>query len=103
MKTLNASSNNNTVVRQPVIIEDKDPCWYANVEKGDSVKDNVWKVGVSHPDGTVEEYSFKFTKVGRDKDSLERASSGEFGIKLLDTFKSGGEEAVKKWLKDGCP
>lgn len=102
MKTLNASAK--TSIVRPVYDDDgKQPCWYAEVEREENSKDNKWRVGVVHPDGKKDEFSFKFSKVGKGKDSIERAGTGEFGIQVLDKFKEGGEKAVKEWLAQGCP
>lgn len=102
MKTLN-SGVKASVVRPIIDYDNKQPCWYANIERGDSPKNHEWKVGVVHPDGKKDEYSFKCSKAGKDKDLLERMCDGNFGIELLSKFRQGGQKAVKEWLNQGCP
>ena len=104
MKTLNASDNTESP-EEYLIFDDegKQPCWYANVEKADTQKESEWTVGVVYPNGKKDEYCFKFSKIGRSKKAMEKAESQDFGVKLLETFKSGGQKAVDEWLKNGCP
>lgn len=84
--------------------EERQPCWYADVEVAEKRKDYKWKVGCKH-EGNTNEYSFKAEKIGNvDDDTLwNRITGADFAIELLDLFKSGGTEAVKKWVKNGCP
>lgn len=102
MKTLNTSDKVKISMVRPAYDEEgKQPCWYVSIEKGSTAKDNKWKVGVVHPTGKKDEYSFKFSRIGKDQKSLDKAASKDFGIKLLDVYKKGGQEAVEQWLKNG--
>jgi hypothetical protein len=81
--------------------EDKQPCWYADLEVADNKKDYKWKVGFKH-EGKTGEYSFKFDKLGNIKDIKiwNHITRAEFAIQLINVFRSGGPEAVKKWIKN---
>ena len=83
---------------------DRAPCFFAEVEKAEKAKDWKWKVGCKF-EGQVEECSFKFGKVGDvdDANVWQRLNSIGFVTELLEVFKDGGEEAVKEWVKNGCP
>lgn len=101
MKTLN--SNAKTSVVRMTEDNEKQPCWYADMDKGDTLKEHRWSVGVVYPDGKKDEYSFKCSKAGKDRSLLERMLSSDFGIRLLHKFRQGGRKAVKQWLDQGCP
>ena len=85
-------------------IEEKQPCWYADMEKGISRKEYKWKVGCKH-DGKVEEYSFKISKAGNvdDDNFWARATGVDFAAELIKLFREGGQRSVKDWITNGCP
>ena len=89
---------------QPIDTEDKQPCWYADIERGSNRKEYKWKVGCKY-DGKDDQYSFKFSKVGNvnDENFWERISGVDFAIELIDLFREGGQKAVKEWVDGGCP
>ena len=105
MKTLNTGSRVTSVSVKPVSEDSKMPCWYADFEKGEKRKDCVWKVGVKRDGEQNEEFTFKASKAGDTTDDAqwEQITSPDFAIKLLDKYKTGGQKAVKEWLKQGCP
>jgi len=104
MRTLNSKAGSLVSANQrPIDIEDKQPCWYADMERGDS-RDYRWKVGCKH-DGKDEEYSFKISKAGDvdDDEFWTRATGVDFATELIDLYRQGGQRAVKEWIKNGCP
>jgi hypothetical protein len=109
MKAINISTNNmGTTMNRSLIIDlsDRQPCWYANLEDKSPRSKAKWVVGVKKAgDEDDEEYSFKVSKAGDVKDDgfWTYASSVDFAVKLIDTYKDGGKSAVVKWVKDGCP
>lgn len=97
MKALNTKTGNfvsSTVV--PYDIEDRHPCWYANLDKSGDI--DVWVVGRKH-EGQKNEFVFELA----DVEDLPHSTSKEFGIKLIDIFREGGSKSVKKWISNGCP
>lgn len=106
MKTLNSKSG--SFVPAAVSLasgnEDRQPCWYADIERSDKRKDCKWKVGCKN-DGQTDEYSFKISKAGDvdDNDFWSRATGLDFATELIDLFKNGGQQSVKRWIKNGCP
>jgi hypothetical protein len=81
---------------------DKFPCWYADLEKGDTIEEYHWKIGCVS-ENEEKECVVMLTDVGdvTDRDVLEKAFSNEFSIKLVDLFKQNGESAVKDWIAGG--
>ena len=105
MKTLNSRDGSLVPITHLVLNdEDRQPCWYANIERGDKRKDYKWKVGCKS-DGQTDEYSFEISKAGdiNDGEFWERATGLDFATKLIDLFKSGGQKSIKHWVKNGCP
>ena len=84
--------------------EDRQPCWYADMERGPKRTDYKWKVGRKH-DGRVDEYEFSISKAGdvNDNEFWGRATGLDFALELIDLFKNGGQNYVKKWIKNRCP
>ena len=99
MRTINKNKNTggkvvvaSSLMKVPLDISDRQPCYYAN-----SSKENgrlVWKVGVDSEDS--DEHAFEMDDVPEHK-------SERFACSLLDVYKKGGKEAVEDWLKNGCP
>lgn len=110
MRTLNISKDNKeakapTPIR-PAFQDDDErhPCWYADLESGDKRKDYKWKVGCKHQ-GQTDEYSFKVSKAGdiNDDKTWNKLIGVDFAVELINKFKTGGTNEVKKWIKNGCP
>jgi len=108
MRTLNIKTNSSLLAiptsKPPISVDDKQPCWYADMENASKRKDYKWKVGCKH-EGKTDEYSFKISKAGdvnNDK-FWKRATGVDFAIELIDLFKHGGAKAIKDWIKNGCP
>lgn len=104
MRTLNSKAGSFTLNQIVVDIEDKQPCWYAQQERGTSRHDYKWKVGRKH-EGEVDEYSFSVSKAGdvNDEDFWKRVTSQDFAVELIDLFRKGGQKAIKDWVNNGCP
>lgn len=104
MRTLNSKAGSLVSTNKRAIdIEDKQPCWYADIERGAKRKDYKWKIGCNH-DGNAEEYSFKISKAGDvdDDEFWARATGVDFATELIDLFREGGQKAIKDWVKNGC-
>ncbi|KKM21183.1 hypothetical protein LCGC14_1638060 [marine sediment metagenome] len=84
--------------------EDKQPCWYADMEQVNKREDYKWKVGCKY-DGKNDEYSFKISKAGdvNNERFWQRATGVDFATELIDLFKNGGSKAIENWVKQGCP
>lgn len=81
---------------------DKYPCWYADLEKGDTLDKYYWRVGcVSEEEES--ECVIKLVDIGdiSNKEFLKKMFSSDFPLKLLDLFKKGGEESVMDWISKG--
>jgi len=104
MRALNSKAGTFVSNQRAIDIEDKQPCWYADMERGPKRKDYKWKVGCKH-DGNTDEYSFKISKAGDidDDEFWSRATSVDFAAELIDLFRNGGQKSVKDWVKNGCP
>lgn len=105
MKVLNSKSGSFVSTQKlDIDMEDKQPCWYADMERGPKRTDYKWKVGCSH-EGNVDEYSFAISKVGdvHDDEFWNRMTSIDFATELIDTFRNGRQKAVREWLRNGCP
>jgi len=76
--------------RSPLVdLVDRHPCWYADYVKEDA----TWKIGVKNQDeGEDEEY----TLIVDSNDVSTRSLN--FALKLIDIFKEGGTQAIKKWV-----
>lgn len=105
MRALNSKSGNFIPV-SPVLKagDEKQPCWYADIEQASKRKDYKWKVGCKQ-DGKTEEYSFKISKAGdvTNGDFWTRATGIDFATELIDLFREGGQKSVKDWIRNGCP
>lgn len=105
MKTLNSKAGS-FVSTTPAVMdpEDRQPCWYADLEAADNRKDYKWKIGCKK-DGQTEEYSFKISKAGdvSDESFWAHATGLDFAVELIELYKKGGQQSVKQWIKDGCP
>ena len=105
MKTLNSKAGS-FISAIPLLTnnEDRQPCWYADMERGGNRQDYKWTVGRKY-DGQVDEYSFSISKAGDigNDDFWDRATGLDFATDLIDLFKDGGQKSVKKWIKSGCP
>ena len=107
MRTLNVKAGSLHSVPKTTassFTDDKQPCWYADMERADKKKDYKWKVGCKH-EGKTEEYSFKLSKAGdvNDDKFWQRATDVDFALQLIDMFKQGGAKAIRAWIKNGCP
>jgi len=105
MRTLNIKAGNTSLSTiNTDFPEDRQPCWYADMEQASKRKDYRWKVGRKH-DGKNDEYSFKISKAGdvSDERFWQHATGVDFATELIDLFKNGGSRAVKDWVKQGCP
>jgi len=104
MRALNSKAGAFVSSQGPVNIEDKQPCWYADMERGAKRKDYKWKVCCKH-DGDTDEYSFKISRAGdvNDDGFWDRATSVDFASELIELFRDGGQKSVRDWIKHGCP
>lgn len=105
MRTLNSKSGSFTSINAAKIpVEDKQPCWYADIEQATKKKDYKWKVGCKKG-GKTEEYSFKISNAGdvNNSDFWQRATGIDFATELIDLFRDGGQKSIKEWIKNGCP
>ena len=105
MKVLNSKSGSFVSIQQiDIDIEEKQPCWYADMERGPKRKDYKWKVGRKY-EGEVDEYSFSISKAGdiNDEDFWQRATGIDFATELIDLFRAGGQKAIQEWIRNGCP
>ena len=102
MKTLNSKSGSLVPAIQILDEEEEYPCWYAELRRGDAKKKYKWVVGKKFS-GETDEYSFGVTSAGDIKDDSvwEKLTSSDFAVELIKQFKSGGENRVKKWIKNG--
>lgn len=102
MKLLNTKSGNFISHSLVLDIEGRQPCWYVNLGESNGIK--IWVVGCKY-DGQSDEYIFELSGVAdlSDASSIEHATGKDFAIKLLDTFRQGGSEAIKKWISNSCP
>ena len=107
MRTLNIKAGSTSLLTANLFTnfpEDRQPCWYADIEQANSRKNYKWKVGRKY-EGDNDEYSFKISKAG-DVDNekfWERATGVDFAAELIDLFRDGGTKAIKDWIKKGCP
>lgn len=99
-KAVSLTNNNNKYL--PIDLDERQPCWYADLERGSSKKDYKWKVGCKY-DGNTDEYSFKISDVGdvNDNDFWSVITSADFATKLIDTYKAGGKDLLEKQIKSG--
>lgn len=105
MRALNSKSGSFTSINSTKInVEDKQPCWYADIEQASKRKDYRWKVGCKC-DGKTDEYSFKISKAGdvNNNDFWQRVTGIDFATELIDLFRDGGQKSIKEWIKNGCP
>ena len=102
MRTINIKAGN---VMHPIknyYPEDRHMCWHATLDRSEERADWTWRIGSKH-EGVIDECSFVASDVGDvDDDSVWAKITGiEFGIKLIELFKSGREVAIKDWIKNG--
>lgn len=71
----------------PMDLYDRQPCWYADFD----CESSTWKIGVS---GQEEKMEFTF------KDDLGRNKDPEFAIKVLEIYRSLGQQGVIKYVND---
>lgn len=106
MRALNSKSGSLVSANPSLTIsaDDRQPCWYADIELATKRKDYKWKVGCKQ-DGKTEEYSFKISKAGdvNNSDFWQRVTGIDFATELIDLFREGGQKSVKEWIKNGCP
>ena len=106
MRAMNSKSGNFVSTASPshINVDDRQPCWYADMEQALKKKDYKWKVGCKQ-DGKTEEYSFKVSKAGDVNDSnfWDRVTGIDFASELIDLFRQGGQKSVKDWIRNGCP
>jgi len=83
--------------------EEKQPCWYANLELGDDREAAKWIVGVKKEGEDNVEHSFYLSSAGDIKDNSfwDYAVSLKFAVRLVDVFRSGGHAGVKGLVSDG--
>jgi hypothetical protein len=76
------------------------PCWYVSFQPGEKRRQCKWKVGVKFGQ-EVEEHLFGLASFDLEDEKVwSSVTSQEFALKLLDTFRTGGKNVVKEWLKD---
>lgn len=103
MKAINIGKKTVATQSDP---EDRQPCWYANLENHSSRKKAKWVVGVKKEDKEKnQEYSFKLSKVGDVEDDKfwAYASSVDFALKIISIFKSKGKSGLAEWVKAQNP
>lgn len=110
MKTINIK---NTVMPSPGTVinisrgfdpDEKQPCWYANLNIDEGRNEAAWTVGVKREGEDSVEYSFRLSKAGdvNDDEFWKYITSPDFAVALIDLFRVGGEKAVASWVKNGC-
>lgn len=111
MKTININSTPKSNIANTRISmatgpepEDRQPCWYANLDEASDRPKATWTVGIKEEGEDKREYSFRPSKAGdvTDDEFWQRITSPDFAVELIDTFRGGGEKAVKDWIKNGC-
>ena len=79
---------------------DKNPCWYAEIQKADKRRQLKWRVGVKYL-GETEDCCVGVTSFDVNADDVwAYVTSQKFAEQLLELFKTGGKKAVKEWLKE---
>lgn len=109
MKTINIKNTVTPSITGKTIVaavdpEEKQPCWYANLNSDDGRSKAVWTVGVKREGEDAQEYSFKLSKAGDvdDDEFWKYITSPDFAVELINLFRVGGEKAVVDWVKNGC-
>lgn len=102
MKTINSMEEINTDTVENILQQqdaNRQPCWYVEFDKV-LLK---WKAGVKS-NAKNDEYSFAVSSIKNYKDDqLNKVTSLEFAVSLLNFYRDGGKKAVKEWISDGCP
>ena len=78
------------------------PCYYAELEKGEKRRNWVWKIGCKRENEKCEETTFKIYKFGdvNNEEKWQKLISAEFAIMLIDLYRSGGEAKIKQWIEN---
>jgi len=82
-------------------MDDRAPCYYAEIERGDNGINHRWKIGCKY-NGAKNECIIKMSKFGNIDSELIRSRiyCVDFAIKLVDMFRIGGEDEIRKWIKE---
>ena len=81
---------------------DKYPCWYADLEKGDTLDEYYWRIGCVSSE-KKSECIVKFVDIGdiNDRSFIKKMFGAEFALKLINLYKEGGEALIVDWVNKG--
>lgn len=82
-------------------LDDRQPCWYANLDDANNKNKAKWVVGVKGQED-VEECKFRVLRIADPQNDMSWrwATSFECAQKLMDIFKNGGKSALLQWIKN---
>jgi len=98
--TVVSATKNDNGINTNHYFGDREPCWFATIEKADVLEEFAWRVGCTYIDHT-DECSICFSDIGNVKDLelWKKINAIDFAIKLIDLFKIGGEKQIRKYIK----